>query len=94
MKVYELLHSPERWTKDFLAKTEDRMEGREPHDSDAVCWCALGAILKCYPDTWIDVVRRVLDALIARGYQGIEEWNDSPLTKYEDVIALFKELDL
>lgn len=41
----KLLSSPSCWTQGEYARDEEGEE-RDPNDSDAICWCAMGAIGK------------------------------------------------
>jgi hypothetical protein len=47
MKIKELLTDESKWTQETLAKNENG-ERVSPTQSDAVCWCLVGAIYKCY----------------------------------------------
>ena len=45
MKAFELIDKPEKWTKKYLGRDAEN-SGCEAHMPQAVCWCAMGAILK------------------------------------------------
>lgn len=48
MKVHELLTDETKWCKGDLARNS-RGRTVSPKDDTAVCWCMLGAMLRCYP---------------------------------------------
>ena len=88
MKAYELLDSPEKWTKGVMAR--DANGEHVLHDSpNAVCWCMLGAIERCLN---AGGAARVRDVLEARGLgRSISGFNDS--TDYETMLSVLKEAD-
>lgn len=96
MKAYELLNKPEKWTRGALG----RWPNGEPcwaTNDDTVCWCALGAIERCYGfGTTLTHLNRGRVAKVVRelGYADVGSWNDDPATTYEDVVKLLKELDI
>lgn len=103
MKAYELLDSPEKWTKKAIARNNIG-ERVYPHDLDATCWCLRGAIEKCYGINTLRVVEaemRLSDVLENKGYISTPEdynkpddytvWNDAGKTTYEDVLSVLKE---
>jgi hypothetical protein len=47
--VLDLLRDPSKWTKKVFAKTATG-NITYPNVPDAVCWCVMGAIVKCYPN--------------------------------------------
>lgn len=90
LKIYELLDSPDKWTKDCTAR-DIKGDCVTPTDINATCWCLLGAVHKVYGDAY---AKRV-ENLIWNYLDGaISEFNDDPTTTYEDIIKLVKELDV
>lgn len=86
------------WTKKAYHKTTSKGENK---------YCAVGAIDKVLMENYISPSSldkyKLLNLLVTlintkynkranqRGYCHVEEWNDSSLTKWEDVDSLFKE---
>jgi hypothetical protein len=63
-----------------------------PESNEAVCFCVMGALARCYP---VYTKRFVLEEVIReRVEKAISEWNDSNSTTHEDVIRILKELDI
>lgn len=89
MKVHELLSNETRWAKNEFSVN---MKGKPvaPNSPDAVRWCVVGAIVKCYRED--NDINNVIDKLEANGIQSIEKWNDK--STYETVIEKLKELDI
>lgn len=48
MKAYELLADKSKWTQHAFAR-DAQGEECSSISSTAVCWCAIGAINRCYP---------------------------------------------
>lgn len=98
MKAYELLSSPEKWTKGTYARDEEgnSISCKSP---EAVQFCALGAIERCYPNNSCQVACK-LDVVIKSKYQneerryGLVTFNDASETTYEQVIEVLKEADV
>ena len=90
MKAWELLDSPEKWTRGWYARTEygDRTGA---NCVDATCWCMKGAITHCYPYGLWDVV---IATLMQRLGPHFTAWNDAPSRTWEEVHAVLKELDI
>lgn len=91
MKVKDLLTYESNWVKGVYAKTA---EGRNASycDPDAIRFCLLGAINRCYPPLGKrEVVNRVVDQLSGRA---IAEWNDDQSTTFTDVRNLVEKLDI
>lgn len=91
MKVWQLLSDESKWTKGFAARS---VYGApiDPRSNEAVCWCLVGAIARCYGD---DVHFHNVRNLIADKVGRTEaSWNDTPKRTYSEVYALVKELDI
>lgn len=93
MKAYELLSDESRWAKKSYAY---EFEGGpcDPKSGNAVAWCVLGAIERCYYDgvrngVYADVINKV-----RKRVGPISAWNDARERKYEEVVAVLKELDV
>lgn len=100
MKMHELLDSPEKWTQKAMARDKDGFSKFE-WSEDAVCWCMAGACMRCYPSrdeacsVWRRLNRHVTsDVSPWPAYEDATAWNDDPERKYEDVVAVLKELDV
>lgn len=91
MKVYELLDKPEKWTKDVLARDAEG-SSVDPNDEYAVCWCAWGAVEKCYPSEPENLaVEELIQEELGDRWVDVTCFNDD--NTYEDVINLFKKID-
>jgi hypothetical protein len=93
MKVYQLLGNAKSWVKGYFGRNEEG-DCVNPHSYQAVCWCVVGAIRKCYLDPYNSVLVKLAEHLKQQGWESIPEWNDSETTKHEDVIKVLKELDI
>lgn len=90
MKIKELLTDSSKWTKGSLAKTETNCYVSPSH-TQAVCWCLLGAIFRCYKETELEISAKIFKTL---GINSITDWNDSPERTFDEVKALVLELDI
>ena len=88
--MYELLATPDRWTKGYWARTENGAE-TSPRDPNAVCWCLSGAVTKCYED---DRISEIWLRLRSKLGKNPVTFNDDPATTHEDVLRVLKELDI
>ena len=65
---------------------------------DAISWCLLGAIIKCYAgpecDCSVPEFQIVCNKVTNRIQQSIMGWNDDPDRKHSEVLALCEELDI
>lgn len=107
MKPSELLDKPEKWTKGVPARTATG-EQSPSFTSDAVCWCALGALTRCgVYDRKLKIKlgeiaaklfpERVKDCKRISLQQGIyfaAAFNDHPDTTFEDVRKVLIESGL
>jgi len=87
MKVQDLLSTPDRWTQGALA----RSAGGDPVDplsEDAVAWCLVGAIMRCYSHSQLEV------EVIVPSNLRLNEWNDQRDRTWQDVIHLVKHLGI
>ena len=87
MKAWELLSDPTHWTTGEYARDAN---GRiVPHyDEQATCWCAVGAIRKCYPaDERFDTIQKLTKVV-----GEVPDWNDT--SDHATVLAKLKELDI
>ena len=90
MKIYELLDSPDKWTRCNYAKTKDG-DYCKSNSSNACCWCLYGAMLKCYPGDHFLQIKRILESTLG---VWIETWNDEPERTFEEVRQLCINLDI
>lgn len=94
MKIRELLSDESKWTKGFYARNAHGAI-RPSKSEEAVSWCILGAIEKCYGGKKADgVFLRIEAAYPSKLYSCVDDWNDSKKTKFEDVKRLVVELDI
>lgn len=89
--LQELFSEKSRWIKDSSA--EDN-QGRtiDPNSEAAVSWCLLGGIIRVY-GRGTTKSAQVMTALHFK-LDGIACWNDQSERKFEDVVALVKELEI
>jgi hypothetical protein len=99
MKAYELINAPHKWVKRAWAMDAEG-RGIDPvySETEPVCYCVTGALLKAYSGNakaQFDQVRlRIRPRLRALRLRTIEEWNDAPETTWEEVYRVLKDLDL
>lgn len=99
MKVKELLSSPDKWTKGATARDTYGLRVFTK-DKNAVCWCLVGATIKCYcscTNTAADPnckVKEIYEKINEKIDTTITIWNDSPERTFEDVKKLVEELDI
>lgn len=91
MKVYELLGSEDKWTKQAYARDID-CKTVSPLSVKACRWCIVGAILKCYPEEQSFIHEKLNEYLSKTCRKYIIEWNDNSV--YEEIIRVVKELDI
>jgi len=90
----EITEHPERWTQAAYARDA---AGRavSAHDTDAICWCALGMIHKhAEANTW----ERIARAFSAAAYRGsaevgfVDNFNDAEGRTAPEVAVVFSKL--
>ncbi len=84
----ELLINPKRWTKGPFARDADG-KTCDPRSDQAVSWCLVGALLRCYPSSEDPVAfYRAVDKVIAKLPKGRfpAEWNDDPARTHAEVL--------
>ncbi len=97
MKVAELLSSPANWTQESFARNCDG-EAVDYNSSDAVQFCLMGAVMRCYRDRenpfpCRDAMDKIADRLGDKTCWGkVSEFNDK--SSYDEVMNLVKELDI
>lgn len=98
MKAWELLSDASKWTQGEPARD---IHGRpvDADDSEAVCWCLMGALNKCYPG--IHIKGLLLTRNITQGgclqefsVDVPHEWNDDPVRTFEDVHNFLQQYDI
>lgn len=105
MKVWQLL-TENRWIQFFSACARDE-HGLLPVNSDApgaCCWCALGGIMKCYPDPveqegviaklcrYLETNQRWPRRQGAFDHDVITDWNDARGQTREEVVRVLRKL--
>lgn len=88
MKAWQLIEKPENWTQGDTARRRNG-EPTRPEDPEATCWCAFGALVKCYirTDEFYACHIRLLSHI-----PDIGRWNDT--NDHATVLAKLKELDI
>lgn len=91
MKAWELLQQKE-FCKGVGARNSDG-HSVNPHSENAVAFCAIGAIARCYV-TNVEIDSAIKKLRNHLGTLWIANWSDEKFREKEDVIAVLKELDL
>lgn len=96
MKAYELLSDKSKWCRYSNALDSDG-ENTRAHGPAAVCWCAQGALIRCYGDLessrFADILRQVSTAAERLyGTPRITHVNDE--LGYEAVLEVLKEANV
>jgi len=89
MKIRELLTDESKWTKRFYA-VDSNGEPLPPRSENAVSWCILGAINKCY--TTEEFVDLYLKMALHLGVASLVSWNER--ATFQDVRTLVESLDI
>lgn len=88
MTIRELLSDESKWTQRAPARNEaGELVG--PQDSDAVCWCLWGAVIKTR-----NIFQRtdVINSIHISTGQNVADWNDTHT--FKDVRELIERLEL
>tara|TARA_R110000787_G_scaffold16774_3_gene52559 strand:+ start:1266 stop:1550 length:285 start_codon:yes stop_codon:yes gene_type:complete len=94
MKSHELLKDPSKWTQGAFAKDKDGHVTQSQGD-DAVCWCALGSLTKCYTKLGKNEYEKLLRYLNEdTEFTCASTWNDSSKTTHEEVLKVLTHLNL
>lgn len=100
MKAHELLAKPEHWTKGHMARLAYLTPVNVGHPQ-AVCFCAIGALARCYNGGTVEGVSRYVrvrselrERVRQLGFSGIIDWDDDGVRTHEEVLAVLKELDI
>ncbi len=96
MKIHQLLETPDKWTQGAFARLPDGKAVKSNHPN-AVCWCLIGAICKCYDG--IGAKTAISDAILAAAAGAVagemlSTWNDHPSRTHAEVLELVKRLDV
>ena len=86
--LLNLLFDKSNWAQKALAKDKDGNVVRL-RSEDAVCWCLLGAGLKCYGENWYLVETQLLSLIRGKGFLDLINFNDN--STHEKVVELLKE---
>lgn len=90
MKIKELLSDETKWTQGSYAR-DGNGEATNPVGPNAVCWCLLGASMKCYGEKSHEIgeiMRRELRS------ETVSTFNDSNLTNFQTIKKFVEKLDL
>ena len=99
MTLRELFKSARQWTKRAYARDhKNKKIGRMVDECgpDAVCWCLLGGLRRCYPDLneYAEARKRLVMAIsLHKGRENISipEFNDSVNTRFSDIRAVIEK---
>jgi hypothetical protein len=93
MKIKELFSNPGRWTQYASAETSLQIPCH-PYESQAVAFCFLGAISRCYAEDEDEERAIIRKVTLEIGGGPISWWNDHPDRTFEEVKALAERLDI
>jgi len=95
MKIQELLTDESKWCKGAVSRTTSEVSLSADHP-DAVSWCLLGAIVKCYPatTTQYQIRCRLLEHLGLTAEDTLVGFNDRASTTFNDILDLCKKVDV
>ncbi len=88
-KIWQQI-TPESWCRNATAR-DDIGKSVAPFSSYACQWCALGWIIKIYPDDIVNVIRTFNNSIGLE--KEISKWNDFS-AEFEEVREAFKKADL
>ena len=103
-KCWQLLTPMNTWTRAYPARSKGLSTSAD--DPEADCWCALGAIIKCYPDPVkqegvVVMVARYLVRVMGAvrfdcdfNHDVITRWNDAPVRTHQEVYQVFHFLNV
>lgn len=92
MKIKELLTDESKWTQNAFGRDAEGLACFSG-DPDAVCWCLLGAMTVCYPNSYIraEIIRKIHKHLLNNT---VFNFNDAPERTFEDIKKLVNDLDI
>lgn len=96
MKIRELLTDESKWTKGSSARYDNNFVCL-PASEDAVKWCLMGALVKCYsytPESYTIQEKMRNYTIKTKGFYNIVYFNDHGSTKFEDIKTLIDALDI
>jgi hypothetical protein len=96
MKMHELLSTEKRWTQHASARDEFG-DVTSSMSRNAVSFCLLGALDRCYAQAQFSKRAAALNALVSKcgGRRAdVFKWNDTHGRTFGEVRALLKELNL
>ena len=95
MKAYEVIATPDKWTKGEYARTA-KGNAIGATEENACKWCMEGAITKAYVSfsDWMHIWNQADDICLEKTGYNMHEYNDMPETTHADVYKLLKEMDI
>lgn len=93
MKVHELLTDEKKWTQNSNAKDKNNYK-INPLNDNAVSWCLIGAVIKCYDKKPIDIRAKIIQKLEESIKTRLYLWNDTPGRTFNEVRELCINLDV
>jgi len=89
MKAWELLSDPKKWTQGTYATTAKGMNAMA-NSKNAIKWCTVGALQKCYGEKWLEVEMK----FHKKTKVNTVAWNDAPERTHSEVLAALKAADV
>lgn len=94
MKIKDLLTDESKWVKGHSA-TDKEGYAVNPIGENAVCWCLIGAMEKCYGrNNALELLRVSIKIVEKIQTNAITTWNDDSKRKFSDIKKLLEELDI
>lgn len=102
VKIKNLYDKREKWTQGYLAKNSHNLR-TNPNNKNAITWCLVGAVRKCYWPWQRDRIMTRIDNEICNEdkqyddngtkYDRITRWNDN-VHSFGEVKSLVEKLDI
>ena len=94
MKAYELLDTPEKWTRETSARNAHH-DPAPANSERAVMWCMIGAIWRCYREEYDAVnAESRLRSVLERAIPSITDANDDLATTFADIQRWLRAADV
>ena len=91
--VLDLLSDETRWCRGTFARNKDGYPVASDH-ADAVSWCLVGAVNKCYGVSSISsgaAIGKLMDLSYRRSASGISSFNDAAGRTHAQILEVVKE---
>lgn len=89
MKMFEFFNDESRWNQGSMSQDSN---GDICRTTDAVSCCLVGAAFKCYPDSGVGALSKIMKHLKTASMGDVFDWNDTHT--FSEVRALCQTLDI